>query len=52
MTRTAAALVVTARLLEEVASLRELDLHGCPVTRRGVERLQAALPDCRIRWDP
>jgi formylglycine-generating enzyme required for sulfatase activity len=39
------------RHLEGLAELRTLHLRECPVTAAGVEKLAAALPQCRIEWD-
>ena len=37
--------------LASVKSLRKVGLWGTGVTKDGIERLQAALPNCEIGWD-
>ncbi|MGE0607100.1 MAG: hypothetical protein AB7O62_08400 [Pirellulales bacterium] len=40
--------------LKHLAGLRELqflDLHDTKVTAAGVDKLAAALPQCKIEWD-
>lgn len=37
--------------LASLKSLQVLDLFGTEVTQKGVEKLQAELPDCEIQWE-
>ena len=38
--------------LKGLSRLRWLDLRGTRVTERGVKRLEQALPDCGVTWEP
>jgi hypothetical protein len=37
--------------IEKLTGLTFLDLTGTKVTAAGVDKLQNALPNCRIEWD-
>lgn len=38
--------------ITELTALEELDLRGTGISAAEYEKLQAALPDCRILWEP
>jgi hypothetical protein len=38
--------------LKGLNNLRDLDLKNTKVTDEGVKKLQQALPNCKIEWDP